>query len=122
MKLTIETDNVYLALFKHLNIESDWKLKTKELIALADLYLNNFRLFKTIKDKAKRMSILLSKKSKEKMAMDLGINYASYMNTLSKFRKLGLLKDNILDNRFEINIENPVELKLVITHKQASDV
>jgi len=108
MVIRYDTDiktKLHLFIFAVLNSMRGWGLNNTDLKVLASLYNKDFELMKQYPEYSDRMVKLFSKEGKEDLMKSSGTSYFVLGNSLSKLRKKGFIKANMLEEKLLLNLD-----------------
>jgi hypothetical protein len=103
--LKIEKNEVYATVYKILSDLRDWKLTKQDIKVFSTLLMKTTELAKTVPDKNMRMKLLFDKGTKKELISSIGTTYHSFANSLTRLKKIGLVGENSIDERYAFNID-----------------
>lgn len=100
-------DRIYYKAYSIVNNTRGWGLKNQDILIFGELLNKIVELKKTVSAYHTRMLILFNKETKKEIINKLGINYNSFMNSITKLRKIGLIEEgNLIDEDYAFDIKN----------------
>lgn len=101
----VNKEDAYTKIYGIINDINGWKLSEMDIKVFSKLLYTLNQISTKVNDPKLRQTMLFSKEMKKEVVESLGTTYNSFMNSLTRLRKIGLIIDNTIDEKFAVNID-----------------